>query len=69
MTFPACLKIKSHKIVSLRRERLNYITFDEDDSHMTSYKGKRKREEGKKISSKELGEKGIVFLKSDTKVM
>ena len=31
--------------------------------------GKRKREGGKKISSKDMGEKGIVVLKSDTKVM
>ncbi len=40
------------------------VTFKEDDSYLTLYKGKRKRKGGKKISSKEMIEKGIVFLKS-----
>ena len=42
-------------------------TFDQDDYNMTSYKGKRKgKGGGKKISSKEMGGKGIVLLKSGT---
>ena len=56
-------------VVTLR-ERLNYITFVSllrKTIPVTSYTfRKRKREGEKKISSKEMGEKEIVFLKSDT---
>ena len=57
--------------VNMRKTKLHNfcVTFEEDDSYMTSYKGKRKREGGKKISSKKMREKGIVFLKSYTKFM
>ncbi len=34
---------------------------EKDDYYMTSYNGKRKREGGEEISSKEMGEKGIVL--------
>ena len=55
------------------RERLNYITFVSilrKTIPVTSYTFReRKGQGGKKISSKERGEKGIVFLKSETKVM
>ena len=51
-------------------ERLNSVSLLRKTIPVTAYAfRKRKREGGKKISSKEMGEKGIVFLKSDTKVM
>ena len=45
------------------------VTFEEVDSCDVIHISERKREGGKKISSKEMGEKEIVFPQSDTKVM
>ena len=59
------------KANTLRKTKIHNfcVTFEEDDSCDVIYISEKKKGRGKKISSKEMGEKGIVFLQSETKVM